>query len=343
MTTTEAKEAIYILQAVGGEQSLPVDRELLMGRDPSCDLVLDKGQASRHHAKLRPAEDGLWVEDLGSTNGTYVNGERIEGPTLLKPGDELCGGASCFQLEIRNNADCDADATLLDTADATLRESSPGAQAHLPAAAATKESGGNESKSGASAEPASKAPPSWVLNNQQSVDGTAFISKDLLKDSLANSSSRLQSAEEVTEPTLIGNSDPVMGLRFQLIGEKNKWEIGRSPNADVMINDDSVSGAHAQIFFESGRWKLVDLMSANGTYANGKKCLSGYLSNGDIIRFGGVECAFVLPEAMETSGERADHQGDTAGEPPSAVKMAAIAFAATIAVVAVVAALLAQF
>lgn len=317
---TQNIAAVFLLTDNDGQQ-LPVDRELILGRDPACDLVLDKGKASRRHARLSPADEGIWVEDLGSTNGTFVNGARIEQRTLLKAGDELRGGDSVFRVELPVGAATqDSDATLLYSADAdsTLKEAAPAAvKAPKPQVEAKAES---------------KAPPSWVLNNQQSVDGTAFISKDAMKSSLASSSANLQAQEEVTEPTLIGNSDPVMGLRFQLIGEKNKWEIGRSPNADVMLNDDSVSGSHAQILYENGRWKLVDLMSANGTYANGKKCLTGYLATGDVVRFGAVECVFALPAgAASYAAESGEDEEGGAGSP---MKTAIIAFVVTAAVIA---------
>lgn len=321
--TVQENEVLFLLRAVDGDQEVTIDRELVMGRDTACDLVLDQGRASRKHARLSPGPDGIVVEDLGSTNGTFVNGQKISEPTVLKEGDELLGGLARFTV-VRQEPE-DPEMTEAYSVDEAL------AQAEIPPSAAT-------APKARDAEPSeSKAPPSWVLNNQQSVDGTAFISKDMLQDSMVNTDGKVQNPEDVEEPTLVGNSDPIMGLRFQLIGEdKHKWEIGRSPNVDVMINDDSVSGAHAQILFENGRWKLVDLMSANGTYANGKKCLTGYLASGDVVRFGGVECAFMLPEGSEPEEPEEEME---APEPPAnqlPIKTVAIAFGATVAVIVLV-------
>lgn len=306
-----------------------------MGRNPASDVVLDQGGASRQHARLKPDAEGVWVEDSGSTNGTIVNGERIGQACLLKEGDQLQVGQSLFTLIVKEPvADQDPDATLLYSAspdpDATLMYTGADEQVSPHQSAAKETAAAPEPEASDS-----NAPPAWVLNNQQSVDGTAFFSKDSLQDLLRSSEENKVSGQTVGEPTLIGNSDPVMGLRYQLIGEgKHQWEIGRSPDADVMLNHESVSGAHAQIINDGGRWKVVDLMSANGTYANGKKCLTGYLSSGDSVCFGSVECAFILPESEQHSNARAE-PNSPAKRSGSSFKTAVIAFIATAAVAGV--------
>lgn len=351
--TTQQNSQLFLLRATNGEQQLQVDRELKMGRDPSSDVVLDQGGASRQHARLVPDAEGVWVEDSGSTNGTFVNDERIKQARLLKEGDQLQVGQSIFTLIVKAPvAEQDPDATLLygasPDAEATLMYSGdksealpkePAGENKVPAQSAEKEAPAVPKPE----EPDTKAPPSWVLNNQQSVDGTAFFSKDSLQDLLRTSEDTKAPQQEVSEPTLIGNSDPVVGLRFQLIGEdKSQWEIGRSPNSDVMLNHESISGAHAQIINDAGRWKVVDLMSANGTYANGKKCLTGYLSSGDIVCFGSVECAFMLPEGKQQSGVTAKPAA-SAKTSGSNIKSAVIAFIATCAVAGIVLLVLAKF
>ncbi|MBV8258691.1 MAG: FHA domain-containing protein, partial [Actinobacteria bacterium] len=52
------------------------------------------------HARVESRGDGVWVQDLGSTNGTYVNGARLEGARKLSPGDVLRVGETDLRLEV---------------------------------------------------------------------------------------------------------------------------------------------------------------------------------------------------------------------------------------------------
>jgi Domain of unknown function (DUF1707)/FHA domain len=62
---------------------------IVVGRAPACQFVLTDLTVSRFHAELYQADEGWMVSDLGSMNGTRVNGWRLTGPARLRPGDEL--------------------------------------------------------------------------------------------------------------------------------------------------------------------------------------------------------------------------------------------------------------
>ena len=92
------------LQFVNGNQQgqaaqVAGDR-FLVGRGSDCQLTLADSEASRRHALLRPQADGSVVlEDLGSTNGTYVNGQRITAPTTITLADTVRIGKTMLRLE----------------------------------------------------------------------------------------------------------------------------------------------------------------------------------------------------------------------------------------------------
>ena len=71
----------------------------LLGRSPSCTLVLEDDYASNRHARIFPQHGGWWVEDLGSTNGTYVDDERISAPVELTPGRQVRIGQTVIELQ----------------------------------------------------------------------------------------------------------------------------------------------------------------------------------------------------------------------------------------------------
>jgi ABC-type multidrug transport system ATPase subunit/pSer/pThr/pTyr-binding forkhead associated (FHA) protein len=71
---------------------------LVFGRDPACDHVLNYPMISSRHARLWRQGDGLLIEDLNSSNGTYVNGNRIHRATSVEPGDVIGLGSYSFTL-----------------------------------------------------------------------------------------------------------------------------------------------------------------------------------------------------------------------------------------------------
>lgn len=74
------------------------DTELVVGRHPDCDIVLPVAEVSRRHARL-VLRDGIWsIQDLESTNGTFVNGVPV-GRYELRPGDYLQLGTESFQID----------------------------------------------------------------------------------------------------------------------------------------------------------------------------------------------------------------------------------------------------
>src|SRR3954470_12602836 len=75
----------------------------VIGRDPSSGIVLDDPEASRRHASVSASGDSITVEDLGSTNGTYVAGERIQGSRAVGSGDRIRIGTTV--MEVRVGAD----------------------------------------------------------------------------------------------------------------------------------------------------------------------------------------------------------------------------------------------
>jgi pSer/pThr/pTyr-binding forkhead associated (FHA) protein len=94
--------ALEIVEGPAAGRQLQLERSITIGRDPDADLVLEDGEASRHHARVTPNPDGsAIVEDLGSTNGTFVNHNELHGPARLDPGDELLIGVTVIQLRSR--------------------------------------------------------------------------------------------------------------------------------------------------------------------------------------------------------------------------------------------------
>lgn len=81
----------------GGEFPLYPDREILVGRSSDLDMVLVEDMVSRKHAKISITGDQIFIQDLGSTNGSFVNGEKIR-RARLKEGDRILIGTSIIKV-----------------------------------------------------------------------------------------------------------------------------------------------------------------------------------------------------------------------------------------------------
>ena len=97
----------YVLRAVSGNafgRTQPVHASLGVGRADDAGLLLDGDGISRQHARLTPADDGVMVEDLGSANGTFVNGRRIT-REIARHGDEIGFDTQRFRLVVSGQAE----------------------------------------------------------------------------------------------------------------------------------------------------------------------------------------------------------------------------------------------
>jgi len=81
----------------GGEFPVVPDKQIQIGRSSDLDMVLVEDMVSRKHARITMQGDQIWIEDLGSTNGTFVNGEKIK-RAHLKEGDRVLIGTSILKL-----------------------------------------------------------------------------------------------------------------------------------------------------------------------------------------------------------------------------------------------------
>ena len=102
--TTFARDLVTVLKSPAldeGDEWQLDSSPLTLGRGAQNDVPLDKDEyASSSHARIEPRRDGVWVEDIGSTNGTYLNGIRLTRPKRLTPGDVVRVG----ETELRYDA-----------------------------------------------------------------------------------------------------------------------------------------------------------------------------------------------------------------------------------------------
>jgi pSer/pThr/pTyr-binding forkhead associated (FHA) protein len=89
---------LEIVEGPDAGRQIELRGPVVLGRDHSADVVLEDGQISRRHARVTPSGSGIVVEDLESTNGTFVNHDEVHSPVELAPGDELLVGVTVLQV-----------------------------------------------------------------------------------------------------------------------------------------------------------------------------------------------------------------------------------------------------
>lgn len=316
----------YKLRSEADGTETPIVHGMVVGRGEDCDLVIRLGVVSRRHARINVVEGQPWVEDLGSTNGTTVNGERVSSAARLKPSDIVCFDDVAYQVLAASAviaAPEDRDRTIvggralptLGVPESTPELPAPTAATPMPEL--TERPQPKRAPAAAAPEPVRVPEParprapaavpaveglplSWAESDRLEASSHTQALPVLLRQISQKSGDTeglIEAAREHSHnrnPRLIGLNQLVAGQVFDLdsVQGKNKWEIGRESTADIRIPDESVSGRHAQMVCEDGRWKVVNLMSVNGTFVNGRKVLSAYLKTADKIRLGNVELAF---------------------------------------------------
>src|SRR6056297_3230268 len=98
-TKSVSMPKLVILQGGQAKSHEIANQEIIIGRLPECDLQLESNMVSRQHAKVWRDNEGIHLEDLGSGNGTFLNGKKLDQPAILADGDRLKFGPILVRFE----------------------------------------------------------------------------------------------------------------------------------------------------------------------------------------------------------------------------------------------------
>lgn len=248
-----------------------VREEITIGRQEGNTIRLTERNVSRRHARLMRQNGHVVVEDLGSSNGTRINGERISGQSPVKDGDLIQIGD--YDLALQSDA---AAAARPRTVTAELE---PGEMDSSPSEPETEtETPVAEQEDDAPAQSA-----------EQRRHSTAIIKMDQVE---GNRSRKVQDLEAEDAPRLMVLSSEFKGQEYACI--RTEMKIGRTDDNDIVIDHRSLSRTHAKLVREeNGEWRIIDMQSANGMTVNGDPYAQVSLNSGDVIELGHVKLRFV--------------------------------------------------
>lgn len=310
--------------------------EMRVGRTDDCEITIADPRVSRNHAVLRVDGTRVLLKDMGSANGTLVNGLRLVGSVELKNGDDIQFDKYKFRLAVAGLAPAaaaDGEATVVAPLGDDATVVTPLAPEPPPQAAPVPEP--------PQPKPAAVSPDlpgSWTEGGTG--EHTQFLSMDSVAETAAL---EVERASELPHLIVVrdGAAADVMELEPGGSDDPDVWEIGREDSCEIVLDEPSVSARHAQLIHQGGRWRLVNLVSANGIFVNGEKRLTAYLGDGDQIRLGNVNLVFRGSANAPASGSAASKGGKNAApgsSPASPAKAKGSKLSLIVAAVVVIAA-----
>jgi len=244
------------------------EQGVFFGREAGSDIVVTSGEVSRRHAQILPTPQGYVLND-SSINGTFVNGDRVEGSRVLVRSDVLLIGGDEFRFY----------------AEETQPAPAPPAAAPPIAAPAPPPPAPSRSDT---------PPPGAAARLNNTMMGMPAFDPVTLAP-------KTEGPAGAVLATLLVRKGSMKGERFTV--RVPVANIGRADYNDIVVNDESVSQAHAKLQRRDEVWVLSDLGSTNGTMVDGVRFEDEMpLSPGSTITIGEVPMLFDPTEGQVVQG-----------------------------------------
>lgn len=297
--------------------------EVIIGRDKSLDLVFSSASVSRQHARLIRQGDNYLIEDLGSSNGTYINGERLSTDRkLLRFGDRIGLGKAITLLYFSQDWEKQPAVQEAISEPSRLAQTLMDVKSDLVSATRPPQIQVLVAGEKANTYPLNHS----IITVGRAEDNDIVISSRIVSRHHArlesvNGGFQVVVLPEANNPLLyegrpiqeprrlkhldtfrIGSLDPGLMVTMTYIspaeavreqarqitfGEKTKIQIGRDRSNDVVLDTPTVSRFHAQVERVGQRYRLRDYRSSNGTFVNDERIQEEvWLKPTDTIRIG---------------------------------------------------------
>jgi pSer/pThr/pTyr-binding forkhead associated (FHA) protein len=312
-----------IVSLTDGREYVISGQSMVFGRDAGCDVVITDKNVSRRHAEIMATPKGYVLID-SSTNGTFVNGERVEAQRVLARADVIRIGND----EFRFYADrAPAPAGPPPGAGARPAAPPPAAPMKPPPAAPSASKPPLETTAGSASKPAAAAPgaPQRLAHTISGIPVAAAPPRAPAAPAAppapaapvppatppappaqaAPPASPVPPAQAPRAPTPPRPAAGPPGVLANLVVRTGSLKgqrlpirvpivnVGRAEYNDVVLPDDSVSTSHAKLQRREGVWVLVDLESTNGCFVDAERVRGETpLAPGALIRFGEVQVLF---------------------------------------------------
>ena len=257
---TQASRFKLVVQVDGAPRWFDLEPGVaIVGRSPDSPIQIDHESISRQHCEVRFSEDGVELKDLGSSNGTWVNGQKIN-RQWVRPEDRITFG----RVEAR-----------VEPLDAEVQQPGP-AEPAGPSVSSDSSSGARGPGDGGGS-----------VFEEIAIESAAPIGVDSPEGaSKGMPPARTSGSTERSDYVLVVVDGDHAGERFPLM--KTRQTVGRASSNDIQVKGLGVSGTHAEIVWEGAAPVLRDLDSTNGILQAGRRITEARLRHGLTLHIGKV-------------------------------------------------------
>ncbi|WP_162008645.1 FHA domain-containing protein [Thermochromatium tepidum] len=276
----------FILKSLDGNTTLHLQqKEYVVGRGSNCDGIVAHNNVSRRHALFRVTPEGVTVQDLGSTNGTAVNNQRIARETQIRPGDVITLGTISFCLMVEKDPN---ETVLMQNLSGVLKEAENSFVEEVISI-------GGETI----IREKFPTPPGWV-NEGEDVTSGASRHRASSRAVEALLTRCQQDPNNAAALVVLSGAEKSRVVCLAVTANQQRWTIGRDHQAQIQFTDPGVSRHHAELIYEFGIWRIENKSSKNPVLVNGSQMPSMLLNHRDEINLGGVLMVFFVIDRRST-------------------------------------------
>ena len=262
----------FVLRDMSTNENIPlVSKSVTLGRIQDCEIVVNSSEASRQHARISLIDGRPTLEDLGSTNGTFLNGRQLRQAEALSGGDIIVIGQVRYLVIAPGST---GEMTILGGRLGRVDENYVVEQ---------------EDPNMTGMRMPFPMPPGWSAKDNFA--GNKPSQRNSL-DAISTEMTRQSIEAGETSAILMTINGEEGNKLFRLEAGKDAWTLGRAANNDAEIPHVTISSLHALVTNSSGMWQIEDKNSTNGTRVNGHKIDICELKDGDTVSLGKVELLF---------------------------------------------------
>jgi len=307
MTDDNASETqVLVLAAESSRKRFRLENDMLVGREPSCDIPINSLHISRQHARITQTPTGFFLEDLNSANGTYINGLKLTTPVALQIGDLVCFDDQGFRVVAEGKAEPDSQFLSRTGAVPIISEAQIAA-----AAAAQADEAGLSTRIQIDEAAALQPEPISLSQETSALDTTRTLTYHEMKQLLNWSQALEEQAPAKLEPRFIVQTAPLAGKVIPLLGldVDTRWKIGSDLTSKICLRDASILVDHAYVARNPSGFRLTATSAAKSFLLNGIPLRDSYLRHGDNLQIGRIKLEY------RTDSD----QAEPAAAPPSPV------------------------